>query len=598
MYNTSESYNSQIRKVIRNYSLMHIQFRLTDPDADADAIVSSSGQTEWSCNPDMLESKQVSARYALLEQNRWLLNGKMRQLPDDAPYDYQGFVGNEISDEEGLITVPTVITIDFAGNPYSFRGLTFQFDTVCDDYPAEIRVLASLKNTTVYDKTFTADSVDFAISEPIPGAEAFADKLVISFVKTSLPYRRIRLEGLILGLRKAFDETSIVSSEWKRTNDLMNTVLPNESMKYTFYDPKQEYNPDNPEGIWEYVESGQQVSFQYGYQLDDGSIEWIPGSTYYVDGSPTVESTSKLSKVTFNTMSRLQSLTDTYDEGVYAPEGKTLYDLAEILLEWANVVDGSGKPLYTLAPSLREYVITAPLPVLSVRELLQLIANAGMCILYTDRAGKIVFEQRRNEGNVFGYTFNDVKTKAPSVKKYPYLKNLIVSVTALSPAQDEEELATVDVVNAKNTEFLLEYDAATELSVKATGGLTINSINGLYAQRAKVVVTGTGTVAVNGVRLSESTYVVQKSCNPVGEDCTIENRLIGNQSHAIEYLEWMAAILKKRNVYTFEDRGFPEVDAADSVTLDTAFTNACDAHITSITIKYGGALSGNVETLS
>ena len=401
-----------------------------------------------------------------------------------------------------------------------------------------------------------------------------------------------------MGLCKTFDEGSIVSSEWKRTNDLMNTVLPDESMIYTFYDPKREYNPDNPEGIWVFVESGQQVKFQYGYQLDDGSVEWMPGSTYFVDGSPTVESGSVLSKVTFNTVSRLQSLTDIYDEGVYAPEGRSLYELAESLLQWAGVVDGNGNPLYILCDALKKYTVTTPLPVQQVRELLQLIANAGMCILHTDRDGKIVFEPRHSEEYVFQYTGNDVKTKAPTVKKYPYLKTLTVMAATYTPANTEEELTSIDITDATETEYLVEFDAATDVKVTAADGLTVNNIIGAYARRARVVVTGTGRLAVIGKKLNESSYMAQKTCNPVGEDCTLENQFIGSQAHAVEYLRWMADILTKRNVYTFEDRGFPEVDAADLVTLDTAFSEGRAAQITAITVKYNGTLSGNVEVLS
>ncbi len=598
MFEMSNKYKSQIRKTVRNYSYMRIQFRLTDPDADVDAEVSNSGQTAWSENPNVLDTKQVSPRYATLEQNRWLLNGTMQQLPEGEPYEYQGFVGSQLSDKDGNMAEPTVITVQFDNGPYSFRGLTLQFDTVCIDYPAEIQILASLEDTIVYDRIFEVDAVEFAVSEPIPGNGSFADKLEITFLKTSLPHRRIRIEGLVLGLCKTFDEASLVSSEWKRANDLMNTVLPDESMKYTFYDPKREYNPDNPEGIWAFVESGQQVKFQYGYQLDDGSVEWMPGSTYYVDGSPTAESSSVLSKATFNTVSKLQSLTDIYDEGVYDPNGRTLYELAESLMQWAGVKDGNGHSLYILADSLKNYTVTAPLPVQQVRELLQLIANAGMCILHTDRDGKIVFAPRSNKESAFQYTGNDVKSKAPTVKKYPYLKNLTVMASSYAPASNEEELTSINVSNAAETEYLVEFDAATDVNVTAMDGLSVDSVIGVYARRARVVVTGTGKLIITGKKLNESSYVVQKSCSPVGEDCTLENQLICSQAHALEYLQWMADILTKRNVYTFEDRGFPEVDAADPVTLDTAFSEERTAQITSITVKYNGALSGNIVVLS
>lgn len=597
MYNTSEAYKEQIRNPVRDYSYMRIQFKLTDPDADTDAEVHDNGGTPWSKTPSVIDAPAVSERYVSLEQNRWLLNGGMRMVPDKGPYKYQAFVGNKMSGDDGYLEEPTTITIDFDEDAYSFRGFTIVFDTIGNDYPAEFCVQGSLSGTLVYEKNFIAEAVECVVAEPVPGEDRFLDRLVFSFKSTALPYRRVRIEELILGLRKAFDENSIVSAEWRRTNDLMNTVLPDESMSYTFYDPEREYNPDNPEGIWAYVETGQQVSFQYGYQLEDGTVEWIPGSTYYIDGSPTAENGSMLSKVTFNTVSRLQGLTDIYDEGIYSEMGVSLYDLAETVLRWAGVVDGYGNPLYVLDESLKAYITTAPLPVQPVREILQVIANAGMCTLYTDRNGYIVFGAR-NEGNsAFNYTFADIKDKAPTVEKYPYLKNLSVTARNVNRSDASEELASVDVADAKKTEYVVEYDAATDIKVTFSDGLTADRIVGIYAYRTKLILTGSGKVTVIGVKLNESIYIVQKACNPIGEDCALENPFICNQMHAMAYLEWMSQILMKRNLYSFDDRGFPEVDALDSVSIDTAFTPARKAHLTSIAIKYSGGLSGHVEVL-
>lgn len=597
MYQVSEQYENQIKKTARNYSYIKVRFGITDPDADAAAVLAQNGQMPWSVLPEIEDVNTVSARYATLEHNRWLLNGNQKIIPNNNHYMYQAFVGDKVSDENGEFDTYTDLTIEFGGGAYAFSGLSFSFDTILNDYPAEINVRGYYQEALIYDKQSSVTGVNYVFDQRIPESDAFVDKLVIRFTKTNAPNRRIRVEDLTLGIIKILTESRIISATWSRSNDLMNTVLPQESFSFTFYDVNREYNPDNPEGLWEYMETGQPVKFWFGYQLDDESIEWIPGSNYIIDGSPKVANGDSLSQVTFNTISPIQNLTSIYDEGVYSATGTTLYDLADRILQWSGVLDSYGNKKYLLDESLKNYVVHNPLPVLPVKELMQLIANEGMCVMFTSRSGFIVLSPRLSTDSGFVFSLSDVKNTSPEVSKYPYLHTLSVKVSDLVPETSVSEITSVEIDNLSSATIIVEHDAATNISVEGSSGVTINNIIGLYAYRSKIVVSGTGKITIKGNKLIPREYLLSKVYNPVGEDCALESKLMQDRNHAEQYLDWMADVLKKRNVYSFDDRGFPELDIADIISTDTAFTDDKKVNLTSYKVTFNGGLSGTAQVL-
>lgn len=591
MYEVSTQYEQQMRQSFRNESLMKIKFGLVDPDAISNAYVdSASEQTPFSVYPELEDDQSVSSLYATLEQNFWLLDGSMDILPDKAPYNYQSYVSQELSSEEdGSYTDGIKFSIKFNTGFYAFRGMTFTFDTIQNNYPTELTITSYLEGEQVFTTTVEVDSVEFLVETNMP----YSDEIVFTCNKNKLPNRRLRVQDIILGVIKVIDSATLSSASWTRSNDLMNTVLSSNDFTFSFYDVKGEYNPDNPEGIWEYLDRGQSIDVKYGYTLNDGSVEWIQGATLYTDGTPSVTNAGSLSEVTFSAMSRLQMLTDTYDVDVYSTAGRTLYTLAENLLQWS----GLSATDYTLCDKLKNYTFYGVLPSQEVRELLQLIANASMCILSVDRKGKIVFSEREATPVDFKFSLDEVLDAAPDISKYPFLKNLSTYVYKYTVASTAEAISSLEVEGAVAKDYEITYSSATDVTISSNTGLTVNSIVGTYSNKMIVNLTGTGTLEVSGKVVNSSTSKLSQKFNVVGEDCDVDNILICSATHAAEYLAWMGSILNLRNVYTFKDRGFPEIDVADVITLETLFTENKEVFITGSEITYNGGLSGSTEVL-
>lgn len=591
----SDAYREQSKQDVREVSYMEIKFGITDPDAVSNAVESVNGQMPFSENPDMTDFKEVEVRYGTFEPGIWLLDGSVLTLSE--PYVYQGYVSDKMSGADCIYADAPTITVTFTAGEYAFRGLTLNFDSIQDLYPRKMTVKGYYKDNLIYEVADTVNKSLFIFDHPVPNPGEYVDKIEILFTESVLPHYRLRVEDVTLGIIKVIDADVLSDSTWSRTNDLMNTVMPDNSMDFTFYDIDREYNPDNPEGVWEYLETGQPVNFKYGLTLNDGSIYWIDGCRLYTEGTPSVKNGGSLPEVSFATTSRLQLLTDVYDEFMYSPSGITFYDLAENILQYCKVVDINDNKEYVLDESMKNYVYTGVFEPMEANQLLQLIANTCMCILGVNRNGRIVFRKRNTEHTGFTYKDTDIKTSTPDITKYPYLKNLSVDVKSYTIDSGDSEVASIDITDANQTVYTVTYSPATSLRVSASSGLTINKTNKLLTCKAEIVVTGTGTLTILGKSFTENVITVTKQCNTAGEDCHIDTAMLTDVAYAEEYLDWMAEVLQQRNVYTFDDRGFPEVDETDIIGVDTAFTVGKQVTVTGLTIKYNGALSGNVEVL-
>ena len=142
------------------------------------------------------------------------------------------------------------------------------------------------------------------------------------------------------------------------------------------------YSPDNPESAIAYMEIGQKVKVAFGYDVTgNGDIEWLPETTSYLNTWSADDVQAK-----FTSTDRFYQLTDTYYKGMYRSDGITLYDLALDVLNDAGIEDERE---FYLDPYLKRITVYNPLPAVKHSEALQIIANAGRCALYEDRANKI-----------------------------------------------------------------------------------------------------------------------------------------------------------------------------------------------------------------
>lgn len=372
MKSVSNAYKASMKAMLRNRSYVRITFGNVDTTAATDGEWESNGAASISEFETVDYAYQYGDTYAALELNRWALDGKTLIVPTGEDVQ-DGFISSLMSDGAGNFSTPPVITREFSLK-HIFPGLTLTFDTRQQEWPLEVTADFYLNGEVVDTQTVSITSVQTTIST----TATEIDKVTITFDRC-LPYRRPRLENVLYGLNVQFVNKDIVSTQQKHDVDPLSRRLPTKTMQFTILDYEHKYDPDNPAGIYAYVDKNSPIEIQFGYELPDGSVEWLKPDNYVLNAKPSAQN----NQATFNGTGLIGSLTGTFYKSKLG--SKSLYDMAqEVLLDAGLTLTEQGENPWEIDNALKNMFTTAALPIDTHMNCLQLIAHAACCRLYTD----------------------------------------------------------------------------------------------------------------------------------------------------------------------------------------------------------------------
>lgn len=582
----SKNMIEQLKKPKRNLGFLKVKFNIVDPETNPDL---SSNSEEIFSDLDNIKETTIpqTKNYATLEKNFWLLNDSQPIYGSEELE--QTYVSSYMSDKNCLFSDKACITL--TSSVYlTTLGLTMVFDSIDKNYAKKLKVKAYRDSTMIMDKDYTlssySDRLIFADNEEL----VRWNKIEIYFIESSLPYRRIRINQLLFGIMETYTDENLISAESKEKTTMINSELPTHTFKFTIDNMNKLFNPDNPQGWYRYILQQQPISYEWGYQLDDGTIEWILGGKMLLTGSVEVGE----NQVSFSTTSLINYLTKVYKKGVYNSSGRSLYDLAVDVLEDSNI-DSSQ---YNLWSGLKLIKTDAPLPKLEARQLLQIIATTGNCILFTNRENVINIQPFNYVLNPDGMSY-DFITSNPVVKVQSELHNTIIYINHYSKEDNVSELfknESLEITGTKTIE--IEYDLATDISATITGG-TIVSAN-YYGRYAILKITNTGedtiSLKVSGKKINNSQTIDSKQFNDDGENIEYKNDLITQMvesSKETKLKDFIGNWYNNRNIYSFENRGDIVKNTREIIPIETDFSNSLIGYLVENNINYDGAWSGN-----
>lgn len=582
----SKNMIEQLKKPKRNLGFLKVKFNIVDPETNPDL---SSNSEEIFNDLDNIKETTIpqSKNYATLEKNFWLLNDSQPIYGSEELE--QTYVSSYMSDKNCLFSDKACITL--TSSVYlTTLGLTMVFDSIDKNYAKKLKVKAYRDSTMIMDKDYTlssySDRLIFADNEEL----VRWNKIEIYFIESSLPYRRIRVNQLLFGIMETYTDENLISAESKEKTTMINSELPTHTFKFTIDNMNKLFNPDNPQGWYRYILQQQPISYEWGYQLDDGTIEWILGGKMLLTGSVEVGE----NQVSFSTTSLINYLTKVYKKGVYNSSGRSLYDLAVDVLEDSNI-DSSQ---YNLWNGLKSIKTDAPLPKLEARQLLQIIATTGNCILFTNRENVINIQPFNYVLNPDGMSY-DFITSNPVVKVQSELHNTIIYINHYSKEDNVSELfknESLEITGTKTIE--IEYDLATDISATITGGTIVNA--NYYGRYAILKITNTGedtiSLKVSGKKINNSQTIDSKQFNDDGENIEYKNDLITQMvesSKETKLKDFIGNWYNNRNIYSFENRGDIVKDTREIIPIETDFSNSLIGYLVENNINYDGAWSGN-----
>lgn len=582
MKSVSNAYKSSMKSALRDNSYAEITFYNIDPSAAADGTWGNNGEVDYSECDTLDYEYDYPETYATMELNRWTLDGSMVTRPASDPRP-DGFISDIMSDADGKFSTPAVLTRTFT-TPHTLPGLTLTFDTRSEGWPYSVSVDFYLGADIV--KSMTADVASETVQ--IDARVDSCDKVVITFGST-LPYHRPRLEGIMYGLVKKFDNNRIISTKQSHDVDPLSRRLPKETMQFVVIDYDHDYDPDNPSGIYQYVDTHSPMAIRFGYKLPDGTIERLKADRYVLSGKPTITK----NQVTFSGTGLIGSLSETFYKSKLG--SKSFYDMAEEVLQDAGLtLTPQGTNPWIIDESLKQMFTTSALPVDTHMNCLQLIAHACGCRLFTDDDNIIhltPFVLNTDSREDFELDFNTISENSQAISKIDQLKAVTVAKYTYTAANDTSKLYEGTTTE---TNLHVEFSGlAQDITITVSGGTLISS--DIYARAADLVLSsGTKTVVITGKTLTESSVVVSYPVASAGEIDKEENPLITNDNICTALAQHVIQYLKLRNTYTANYRGNPEVEVGDVIGLQTLYTDEMNALVLVDEITFNGALSGKL----
>ena len=630
MQKTSSLYQTEVNKQIAAQGYLRITFGLTDTDAAATCTPEAAAQAYCARPESMLREDAPKSVYATFEPGRMRLDGTQRIAPRRGEVDAlraEGFVSAALSDETGAFAGDCPRLVLRFSKAHTVPGLTFTFDAICGDWPAALWLAAYAGETPLLEKTYAPDAAVWTSPDAI---ERF-DRLELRFLRTARPRRRARLQQLLFGFGLVFDSHSITEASRKAELDPIGRRLPVNTFEFTIVNSNsltgtggQEqylYDPDNAQGVYRYISERNPVRVEYGQRLpagmtwgdaaagswgalelsgwrevyEGGVTEWVPGGRYYLTGRPAVDGLT----ARFTAQDALTGLTETFRKGVYAPGGRSLYALALEVLEDSGLprFDPNAPP-WKLWEGLADFTTTAPLPAKPHRELLQLIAHAACCVLFTDREGFLHIEPLCAQQTGRLIDFHEMLER-PKVSQIPTLRAVECPAYAYLPEDKQSELHKEDVAVDGTARLTLTFPQAADVSVSADGARV--AAQTLWAGAAQLVLEGSGTahVTVTGRKLAQSKRVVTAAVADPDENAGVEaldNPLVTDAAHARLVAEWVRDWLLLRNTYEAEYRGSPELDPGDLIRMEHQFSAMpVPARVLRSELTYNGSLRGRLE---
>lgn len=468
MQKVSKEYQESMKSALRERGYIMITFGLVNQEAQANASISDGDFAYFSNKNTLFGEHTDDTIYATMEENFTRVDGSMYFLPKESSGNFYdtGLVGRElVSDAQTEVTISlNTIAVDF-------EGITINFG---ENYPLDFDLVG---DTTTIEFRNNEQAV-FTTEEVFKNTTFL--KLIVYKMKN--PHSRLRIYSIRFGYGLVYYNDSVLSSTLESYISPIGADVPQIDFSVTLKNYDKYFNTDNPKSAINRFETGQEMDIMYGYQLPDSDkIEWIQGQHLYCSDWESDDSTA-----TIRCQDVFRSMDGEFIKGLYNASGKTYYELAEEILQDAGVTN------YNIDHRLKGLTTTNPIPRVTHKEALQIVANACRCTLTQSRTGKVEITSHADIGmtaSTNGHTsFSDLD--------------------AIFSTSDKDEYATLtkDYTTVDGSMFFIPKTGAATLNAGYVSA-QVSDDNGMFAEKPVLTITLAAAESFDGVKLEFGTSI-------------------------------------------------------------------------------------------
>ena len=571
------------------------------------ANISSNSVNTYSNIETLKDIKSyTNTTIATLEENMWLLNGR---FPNPTPgVRYNGYISNEVSDEQGNFTTNPKIDIELATISEIESFSLILNSAVPSGYPKQIKCTFYNGETILTDVTQDLTAVDTLPNVIFDVNQENVTKVTVEFIGTRRGKRRIRLSNLMFGRVINLDQNQVISTDYTDKCSYVPDSIPSRIFSFTMNNYNQIYNIDNPENGYINLDRNTVVLIRNGYNIfgyDEENqrmdnpdkfqqIEWDDWKELRLLNITTSDDTC-----TFECGSVLDMMEDTYTNETFI-NNRSVESITDTLMQFEGLPDNTvifsndddGK-------SYGAYTINTVLPELPVRELIQLLAfSVGATLLIQDD-GTIKFANLKlNDLSSFTnhheFSYKDFAS-VPAAEQLSNTTN--ISLPKYNSTVDTE---ITDIIKTKVSQNQVEI---TYSECQPTVALPDTKVQNpqLFCRRGNMFVTVSEAepeieITIKGYKIT-TTETQERT---VTKDTLIIDTQLMKEDPGDKIKEKYKLWYSKKFKYTMDTRGEPLVDAGDIAKIQTPFSGEnelINGYVLQNHITFDGTWSGDMEVI-
>ena len=571
------------------------------------ANISSNSVNTYSNIETLKDIKSyTNTTIATLEENMWLLNGR---FPNPTPgVRYNGYISNEVSDEQGNFTTNPKIDIELATISEIESFSLILNSAVPSGYPKQIKCTFYNGETILTDITQDLTTVDTLPNVILDVNQENVTKVTVEFIGTRRGKRRIRLSNLMFGRVINLDQNQVISTDYTDKCSYVPDSIPSRIFSFTMNNYNQIYNIDNPENGYINLDRNTVVLMRNGYNIfgyDEENqrmdnpdkfqqIEWDDWKELRLLNITTSDDTC-----TFECGSVLDMMEDTYTNETFI-NNRSVESITDTLMQFEGLPDNTiifsndddGK-------SYGAYTINTVLPELPVRELIQLLAfSVGATLLIQDD-GTIKFANLKlNDLSSFTnhheFSYKDFAS-VPAAEQLENTTNISLPKYNSTTENDVTEIVRTTV--AQN-QVEITYSECVPVSALPENKVVPIS---MFCKRANLNVSVSEAepqieVTIMGHKIS----TVETQERSVTKDTLIIDTKLMKEDPGDKIKEKYKSWYSKKFKYTMDTRGEPLVDAGDIAKIQTPFSGEdqlINGYVLQNHIAFDGSWSGDMEVV-
>ena len=280
MINHSDAYSKAITDSSRRMFARAV-FDLIDPDAVIGAVTANSkGALDKSEQITDRGVDETVQKAVTLENNRWKLDGTWNILEPTQLVGQHGWQSAKLSGADGAFIEPYPSVEQNISGLEILQAISLQFsDKEYNGFPVDFLIEVLSGTSVIASKEYTNNDKTRIVYDGFTANQP--DKLRLTIKRWSQPYKYVRVVRFLAGLYEAWDDNTIKNIDILLESTFSGLSLPYSTCTIEVYNENKRFDPYAPNSIFKSVEERQAIPIEIGLRLPDGTIEWLPGGTFY-----------------------------------------------------------------------------------------------------------------------------------------------------------------------------------------------------------------------------------------------------------------------------------------------------------------------------